>query len=90
MLRLQREHPGVSVVAYSDNRLFDGGVYRVMGFRLDGDVKPDYYWARGDNRFHKSALRKPPKCAVTETALRESQGYRKIWDLGKKRWVLKV
>ena len=82
------KHPGASVVAYSDNRLFDGATYGKVGFQFDRDIKRDYYWARGDNRFHKSALRKPKGFDGTESALRESQGYRKIWDFGKKRWFL--
>lgn len=84
----RRDFSDVSVVSYSDNRLFTGSVYGMLGFRLDGDVKPDYYWTRGDARFHKSALRKPPGCLTTEAQLRESEGYSKIWDFGKKRWVL--
>ena len=75
-------------MSYSDNRLFTGNVYRKMGFTSDGKVKPDYYWAKGDRRHHKSKLRKPRGSVLTETSLRESQGFRKIWDLGKKRWVM--
>ena len=88
MAIFRQDFPNASVVAYSDNRLFTGSVYGALGFEFNGDVKSDYYWARGDNRFHKSALRKPPGCDATEASLRESQGYRKIWDMGKKRWVL--
>lgn len=79
-----------SIVSFSDNRLFSGKSYEKIGFRLDGYVKPDYYWVKGQRRFHKSALRKTLKeklTGLTETELREAQGYRKIWDLGKKRWV---
>lgn len=41
-------------------------------------------------RFHKSGLRKKSTedLTKTETELRTAQGYSKIWDLGKKRWVL--
>lgn len=76
-----------SIVSFSDNRLFSGGVYEKIGFKFDGDVPPDYYWVKGGKRFHKSGLRKPKGCLVTETELRESEGYKKVWDLGKKRWV---
>ena len=83
-----REFAPSSIVSFSDNRLFTGGVYAAIGFKADGDVKPDYYWVKGDNRYHKSGLRKPVGYAGTERDLRESEGYKKIWDLGKKRWVM--
>lgn len=85
------ENQPTSIVSFSDNRLFSGGVYEKMGFKFDGDVSPDYYWVKQQRRFHKSALRKTDReklIGLTETQLRESQGYKKIWDLGKKRWVL--
>ncbi len=82
-----QEFAPTSIVSFSDNRLFNGGVYEKIGFRFDGELKPDYYWARSGKRHHKSTLRKPPGCQVTEVELRESEGYKRIWDLGKKRWV---
>ena len=78
-----------SIVSFSDNRLFTGGVYSKIGFKLDGDVRPDYYWIKGKCRYNKSGLRKPKDSSVTESELRHSQGFLKIWDVGKKRWVWK-
>lgn len=91
ILKIFRSEFSGSIVSFSDNRLFEGKVYEKLGFKLDGEVRPDYYWVKGRNRFHKSGLRKTPeerKSGKTETELREEQGFRKIWDLGKKRWVL--
>jgi hypothetical protein len=79
-----------SIVSFSDNRLFTGKVYEKLGFKFDGNVKPDYYWAKGRRRFNKSGLRKPLGTIETEQDLRTSQGFFKIWDLGKKRWVWKT
>jgi len=76
------------IVSYSDNRLFNGETYRKLGFRRDGDIKQDYYWVKGSKRHHKSKLRKPKGCVMTEFELRENQGYHRIYDLGKTRWVL--
>jgi hypothetical protein len=76
-----------SIVSFSDNRLFSGSVYSRIGFTRDGDVSPDYYWFKNKRRHNKSGLRKPEGTLQTETELRESQGYRKIWDFGKTRWV---
>lgn len=82
-----RDEPSSSVVSFSDNRLFTGDVYGRMGFKLDGEVRPDYYWTKARKRFHKSGLRKPKGEVRTESELRRLDGYRKVWDLGKKRWV---
>lgn len=77
-----------SIVSFSDNRLFNGGVYSKIGFRHDGDLLSDYCWVRNKKRYHKSGLRKPKGDPRTETVIREAEGYRRMWDLGKKRWVL--
>lgn len=85
-----REHSPKSVVSFSDNRLFSGRVYESIGFRLDGEVPPDYYWVKAGRRFNKSGMRKRPEerdSGLTEVGLREAEGYRRVWDLGKKRWV---
>jgi hypothetical protein len=85
-----RERSPSSVVSFSDNRLFTGAVYGKMGFVLDGEVRPDYYWTDGYKRHHKSGLRKKGAeraSGLTEAQLRTESGLRKIWDLGKKRWV---
>jgi hypothetical protein len=83
------EHNSKSIVSFSDNRLFQGEVYSKIGFKFDGEIPPDYYWVKGQKRFHKSGLRKKSTedLTKTENELRQAQGYSKIWDLGKKRWV---
>jgi ribosomal protein L31 len=91
--RFIKDYAPKSIVSFSDNRLFSGKVYEKMGFKFDGEIPPDYYWVKGQKRYHKSALRKNKEeklSGKTETELREAQGYRKIWDLGKKRWVLEL
>ena len=81
------DHKPASVVSFSDNRLFSGSVYSKMGFELDGEVRPDYYWTKDRKRYHKSGLRKSKGETGTENDLRINQGFRKIWDYGKTRWV---
>jgi len=81
------EYNPMSIVSFSDNRLFTGKVYEKMGFVFDGNVRPDYYWVKNKKRFHKSKLRISQQ-SLTEIQLREKEGYKKIWDLGKKRWIL--
>lgn len=87
-----QEHAPSSIVSFSENRLFHGSVYKHMGFQFDGEIPPDYYWVKGNKRFHKSGLRKrdgEKNSGKTEAELRTAEGYRRVWDLGKKRWVLR-
>ncbi len=82
-----------SIVSFSDNRLFSGETYEKIGFKFDNNIPADYYWCKNQRRFHKSGLRKnksEKSSQLTETELRTNQGYWKIWDIGKKRWVLKL
>lgn len=81
------EYNPISIVSFSDNRMFSGKIYEKLGFKYDGSVKPDYYWVDSRKRINKSSLRKPVGCNVTENELRTSQGYAKLWDCGKTRWV---
>lgn len=79
------------LVTFSDNRLMTGKVYKIMGFVKEKDVHPDYYWVKGLNRYHKSALRKTKEeqqSAKTESELRKSQNYHKLFDLGKVKWSI--
>lgn len=76
---IQDYNPG-SIVSFSDNRLFSGQVYEKIGFRYDGLVSPDYYWCKGLKRYNKSDLAEP-------SGHWESNGWRRIWDLGKTRWL---
>jgi GNAT superfamily N-acetyltransferase len=87
------EHNLKSIVSFSDNRLFSGKIYEKLGFKFDGLISSDYFWTKNKKRYHKSSLRKKGEeklSGKTETQLREAQGYYKIWDLGKKRWVINV
>jgi hypothetical protein len=87
ILQLFTKSNGVqSIITFSDNRLFTGRVYELMGFRNDGQIRPDYYWVKNRVRHHKSSLRKPEGCYETENSFRRNQGYTKIWDYGKTRW----
>ena len=87
------DHCPKTIVSFSDNRLFTGRTYERIGFSHDGNVKPDYYWTKHGARFHKSRLRKTfqeKDSGLTESQLREAQGYKKIWDTGKSRWLLRI
>ncbi len=89
------------LVSYSDNRLFTGGMYKVLGFTEDGQVPPSYsYWRDGSReRLHKSKFRHSelPKILgdrynpnLTERENCENNGYYQIYDDGLTRWTLNL
>lgn len=84
------------IVSFSDNRWSQGHIYKVMGFKLDEELGPDYSYVsfkQTTERFSKQSQQKsktgcPKDVAEREWALRH--GLARIWDCGKKRWVYEL
>lgn len=81
------------IVSWSDNRWSDGGVYKALGFTLEEESKIDYSYCKGKRRFSKQSCQKnmllrKGATGNTEKEMAESLGYKRIWDCGKKRWVV--
>ena len=79
------------VVTFADRRWSEGNVYRHMGFKMDKILKPDYSYHNGKQyRRSKQSLKKTPEerlSNLTERELRLQQGWRRIYDCGKVRYV---
>lgn len=78
------------IISWSDNRWSQGNVYKQLNFALECNLPPDYSYCKGHKRFSKQSLKKNPKkddMSKTERQLRTEQGYDRIYDCGKKRWV---
>lgn len=85
-------HPQ-SVYTFSDNRWFDGNMYKSCGFTLEKELPPDYWYFKGESRrWHKSHYRKSKIEGIlpeeTEWQAMQRLKYDRIWDCGKKKWVL--
>lgn len=84
------------IVSWSDNRYSDGGVYGKMGFKMAGELPPDYYYVYIVNpkrRISKqSQSKKKSECPsdMTELEWANSRGLSRIWDCGKIRWEYAV
>lgn len=74
----------ILISACSDNRLTNGHEFKSNGFVHRNDIDREYYWVKSNKRFKKNS----PPSYVDELRTLEAQGYKKIWDLGKKRWTL--
>lgn len=82
------------LVSWSDNRWSDGKVYKLLGFSLEAELPPDYSYAnskqqrRSKQSFKKSNTGCPPEITEQQWAL--DLGWHRIWDCGKKRWILQT
>lgn len=85
----------VSVVTFCDNRFFVGKSYSSMGFMYDGEISPDYQYTDDyRTRHHKSKFRLSRLQKLfedtqgkTEWQIMRENGYDRIWDCGKSRYV---
>lgn len=85
----------ISIITWSDNCLSNGNVYEKMGFKLDKELPPDYFYSSGKQsrskqNSTKKALLKMGATGTTELEMAQSLGYERIWDCGKKRWALNL
>ena len=79
------------LTTYSDNRFSEGDVYAKMGFLMIKNLDIDYFYVKNKKRYSKQSLKKNPLeqgSGKTESQIRETQGFQKVWDCGKKMWVL--
>jgi len=91
-----RRFPGVTILSYSSNEWSSGGMYSTLGFTLDKEVLPSYWYFNSKDhkllhRFnfakHRLVQLGHPK-ELTESQITKSIGLLKLWDCGKRRWVL--
>lgn len=90
----KRNYTWKEIYSYTDKRWFDGNMYNKIGFTLDSYIPPDYWYVKSpyfNERIHRFRLRKKfdePK-DIPEWVLRSKEGYVRIWDCGKIRFIMK-
>lgn len=81
------------IVSYSENALFDGGLYEKLGFKYDRDTKINYYWTKGDKKFHRYTFNKKRLVEMgndpnmSEKDIMYNLGYYKVFSVGQKKWI---
>jgi hypothetical protein len=81
-----------NIISWSDNRWSDGKIYKNLGFVLEEDLGPDYYYVNISNpkkRISKQSQKKSnSNCPenMTELEWANYRGLSRIWDCGKTRW----
>lgn len=83
------------ILTFSDNLISRGRLYETCGFRVIGELKPDYMYMYNGVRVHKFNFRKSRferdpnllyKDGLTERQLAELNGLPRIYDAGKLKW----
>lgn len=87
------------IITFADRTISNGKLYEETGFTKDSELKPDYMYVKNKKKFHKFGFRlKAFKNRsdliyvenMTEKELAELNGYTRIWDAGKTKYVLDV
>lgn len=77
------------IIYLSDNRLEPAANYTVFGFKFDEDIPTDYDYVKAKSaKYRLSKLSCPPD--LTEAQWVEKEGLARLWDCGKKRWVMSL
>jgi hypothetical protein len=90
------------IISFSDNNYSNGNVYKSLGFSFGNDLSPDYKYVSKNfmNKYHKAGYRKSSILSKfdipeemkdsTEWELMQYLEFDRIWDSGKKKWILTI
>lgn len=92
-----KDNPDVqTIISYSDNDMFTGKMYEVLGFVNAGQTPPDYKVIIGQQRYHKANFKKSqikknyPDTydeALTEKEMCHKLGFYRIYNTGLTKWI---
>ena len=88
---LSMGHKG-RIISYSDESMFDGAMYEMLGFRRVSLSKPNYFWVVNGRRRHRFNYCKSKLVSQgfdpnkTEVQIMHERGYRRVWGCGQVRW----
>jgi predicted GNAT family N-acyltransferase len=84
------------IITWSDNRWSNGNMYEKIGFKLEKELGPDYSYVDSKTKFKRVSKQSRKKsntnCPLEKTEKQHAieEGFYRIWDCGKKRWVLNI
>lgn len=79
------------IISWSDNSWTSGDIYNTLGFKLEENFGPDYFYYDTNSRCYKSKQSQKKSATgcpkdKTERDWCIQRGLYRIWDCGKKRW----
>jgi len=80
----KRNYTWKEIFSYADRRWSQGKLYYMLGFELEKITKPNYWYVKSLKRIHRFNLRKQKDEPndISESELRQEQGYKRIYDCG--------
>lgn len=81
------------VISYSDSSRSNGDMYNQLGFYLEGETVPNYYWIINGVRKHRFNFRKDKLIREvfdnkkTEVQIMNQRGYFRVFDCGSRKWI---
>lgn len=87
-----------TIISYSNNEWSNGKMYRQLGFELEKDQPPSYFYFSPALKkcLHRFNFAKHKLIAqgfdpvLSEGEIQRSRGYLRIWDCGKRTWRLTI
>jgi hypothetical protein len=82
-----------NIKSYADRSMFDGNLYKTLGFSLDKVSDPNYWWVVKGVRKHRFTYNKKKLVAKghdplkTEVEIMHELGNYRIWGCGQDRWL---
>lgn len=91
----EKRYNNPKIITFADLRWSNGNLYNKTGFKIDKIIPPDYFWIKGNNRFHKfnfrhSRMKKKLNnynSDLSETDNMHNHGFLKIYDAGKIKFI---
>lgn len=92
----KKHHPSEVIVSYSDNEWSTGKLYKTLGFYLASEVKYSYWYLkpREHKLYHRFTFSKQKLVdrgydpLKSESQIAKEIGLLKVWDCGKRKWIL--
>lgn len=87
-----------TIVSYSNNEWSNGAMYKALGFELESDLLPSYFYFDPKTKkcYHRYNFAKHKLVKQgydknkSEAVIQKERGFLRIWDCGKRTWVLNV
>ena len=74
------------IITFADLRWHTGELYEKLGFTFETEIESSYYYSNGKERKSKYVFRVP--AGVSEVEEAHKKGWHRVFDIGKKRFVM--
>lgn len=98
LAKFKKDHPNEVVYSYSNNEWSNGKLYKSLGFDLVRDIPVSYWYIhpREEKLMHRfnfskhKLVEKGYDAVKSESVICKELGLLKIWDCGKRKWILNI